>query len=456
MPPRLDPLGLPSHIRRSLCRLYSSSRSIREHDVIILRQRGAKEPKFHLSPPLRPDTPIKLSYGASINASDVIGKTFSDSVTDSVGRDVRFVEPSLAQYIANSPRVATPIYPQDANLIVSFLDLNLPVPGEDPDFDAGPPVEIFEAGTGMGALTLHLARAIHGANPPVPPRLREALCTAPYERNSLPRSVATDGEAAPGYDDGSPHALDFSGQPELAALHEGHAAGRRAILHTLDVNPTASRMAHGLVRCFRRGMYLADVDFHVRTIRSYLSSRLSRNGGRPFLAHAILDLPASQEHADVAAEALVPGGKLVVFYPSITQILEFVVWAKDSGRPLVLDRVVELQTSTSSGGGDGGFRDGTGGRVWDVKVVSLRKAVKEGATGAAARGLVCRPKVGTLVAGGGFVAVFSRLPRQAASAAKDGGGVAPAAAEGAEGEEEEEESASETVASSDEDASVRL
>ncbi|KAK2039410.1 adenine-N(1)--methyltransferase [Colletotrichum somersetense] len=451
MPPRLGPLGLPSHIRRTLCRPYSSGRGIREHDVIILRQRGDKEPKIYLSPPLRPETPIKLAYGASVNASDIIGKTFSDKIVDSVGRDVRFLEASLAQYIANSPRVATPIYPQDANLIVSFLDLNLPTPGEDPEFDAGPPVEIFEAGTGMGALTLYLARAIHGTNPPVPPRLRDALCMAPYERNNLPRKVATDdddNDEAPGHDT-SPHALDFAEQPELAALHAGHAASRRAILHTLDVNPTSSRMAHGLVRHFRRGMYLPDVDFHVRTIRSYLSSRLSRNGGRPFLAHAILDLPASQEHADVAVEALQPGGKLVVFYPSISQILEFVVWAKDTDQPLALDRVVELQTSTSGGGDAGGFRDGTGGRNWEVKIVNVRKAIKQGQTGAAARGLVCRPKVGTLVVGGGFVAVFSRLPRQAASAAGDGDGVAAAAAAAAE-------PALETAASPEEDASARL
>ncbi|GKT48910.1 uncharacterized protein ColSpa_09091 [Colletotrichum spaethianum] len=435
MPPRLEPLGLPSRIRRSLCRLYSSSRSIREHDVVILRQRGTKEPKFHLSPPLRPDAPVKLAYGAKVNASDIIGKNFTDSVSDSGGRNVRFLEASLAQYIANSPRVATP----DANLIVSFLDLNLPVPGEDPDFDAGPPVEIFEAGTGMGALTLYLARAIHGANPPVPPQLRDALCTAPYERNNLPRKVVINDDA-PEYGT-SPHALDFAEQPELAALHDKHAAGRRAILHTLDINPSSSRLAHSLVRHFRRGMYLLDVDFHVRTIRSYLSSRLSRNGGQPFLSHAILDLPASQEHADVAVEALQPGGKLVVFFPSITQILEFVVWAQDSGQPLLLDRVVELQTSTS--GGDGMFRDGTGGRNWEVKVVNIRKAVEEGESGAAARAHVCRPKVGTLVVGGGFVAVFSRIPRQVASAIEESDGVAAM------------DSASETEAASDGDASAR-
>ncbi|KAF4819425.1 tRNA (adenine(58)-N(1))-methyltransferase TrmI [Colletotrichum tropicale] len=378
-----------------------------KHDVIVLRQRGDREAKFHLSPPLRRDGKIKLSYGARLDGSDVIGKTFTDAVKDTTGRDVRLQQVTLAQYVSNSPRVATPIYPQDASMIVSVLDLNLPSPGEDPDFDDGPPVEIFEAGTGMGALTLHLARAIHGANPPVPLKLREALCTAEYERNTLPRKPVTDDEA-PEYAH-SPHALQIA-DPELAEMHAKHAASRRAILHTLDINPTSSRMAHKLVRYFRRGLYLSDVDFHVSTIRSYLSSRLAENGGEPFLAHVILDLPASQEHADVAVQALQPGGKMVVFYPSITQILEFEMWAKDTGQPLVLDRVVELHTSTSNS--DSGFKDALGGRNWEVKAVGIRKFERAGETGPASRGYVCRPKVGTLVVGGGFLAVFSRITKK--------------------------------------------
>ncbi|KAK1471553.1 tRNA (Adenine-N(1)-)-methyltransferase [Colletotrichum cuscutae] len=411
---RRMPLSVFRRTKPSLCRAYSSSHAIREHDVVILRQRGTKEPKFHLSPPLRTNAAIKLSYGSKVNASDIIGKSYLDSIKDSGGRNVRLLEASLGQYVANSPRVATPIYPQDANLIVSFLDLNLPVPGEDPDFDAGPPVEIFEAGTGMGALTLHLARAIHGANPPLPPRLRDALCTAPYARNTLRKEVASDEVAE---EEGEkevhkavPHALDIE-DPELAALYKEHLSSRRAILHTLDVNPTSSRMAHGLVRHFKRGLYLSDVDFHVCTIRSYLASRLAQNGGEAFLSHVILDLPASQDYAELAVKALQPDGKVVIFFPSITQILDFVVWAKDTEQPLVQDRVVELQTSTS---GDDMFQDGTGGRNWDVKVVNIRKAVERGETGAAARGIVCRPKVGSRVVGGGFVAVFTKLPPTAA------------------------------------------
>ncbi|TDZ54608.1 tRNA (adenine(58)-N(1))-methyltransferase TrmI [Colletotrichum trifolii] len=383
------------HNEYSVNETYSSTH---KHDVIVLRQRGIKDPRFHLSPPLRHDTPIKLTYGAKVNGSDIIGKNFTDNITDSTGRNVRLQEVTLAQYVANSPRVATPIYPQDANMIVSFLDINLPVPGEDADFDAGPAVEIFEAGTGMGALTLHLARAIHGANPPVPEKVRQAICTAEYEKHSLPNRIVADDSALDFTE--APHALKLD-DPETRAAYERHRDSRRAVLHTLDVNPTSSRTAHNLVRYFRRGMYLADVDFHVGTIRSYLSSQLALRDHAPFLSHVILDLPASQEHAGVCVDALLPGGKMAVFYPSITQVLDFVVWAEESGQPIKLDRVVELSTSTSNG--DVQFRDGLGGRHWDVKTVGIRKT--------AAKGVVCRPKVGGLVIGGGFLAVFSRLPR---------------------------------------------
>lgn len=59
------------------------------------------------------------------------------------------------------------MYPADANLIISLLDIHPPI---DPEVHTrNGPLEIFEAGTGHGALTLYLARAIHGLNPPPPP-----------------------------------------------------------------------------------------------------------------------------------------------------------------------------------------------------------------------------------------------------------------------------------------------
>ncbi|ROT35545.1 adenine-N(1)--methyltransferase [Sodiomyces alkalinus F11] len=407
-----------------------SSNVVQEHDVILLRQKGPKRfSRRSISPPIHPESTIKIGYGATVQGSDIIGKSLPNSVTDSKGKNVRLHELSLAQYVTNSPRVATPIYPQDATLIVSMLDLNLPVPGEDPVADAGPPVEIFEAGTGMGCLTLHLARAIHGANPAVPPELREALCAAPYAKGRLLRETATD--ASP--DLGSmPHGLDLP-SPDLQSQLETHLAGRRAIIQTLDINPSTSRQAHGVIRNFRRAQYLLDIDFHVSTIRSYLAPRLAQSGGEPFLAHAILDLPSATEHADLAIRALRPDGKLIVFTPSITQAIEAVVWAEESTQPVYMDRVIELPESTWAEG----FHDSVGGREWDIRSVMPRKYARkssgagedddggggEGGAGGAGpgdeqagsaevekskKGMVCRPKVGNIVGGGGFLTVFTR------------------------------------------------
>ncbi|KAI7867094.1 S-adenosyl-L-methionine-dependent methyltransferase [Spinellus fusiger] len=55
--------------------------------------------------------------------------------------------PTLEEYVLNVPRACTPIYPKDASTIIHLLDIE---PGH----------RILEAGTGNGALTLYLARAV--------------------------------------------------------------------------------------------------------------------------------------------------------------------------------------------------------------------------------------------------------------------------------------------------------
>ena len=51
-------------------------------------------------------------------------------------------------------------------MIVSLLDIHVDTFSPGPVKEA--PLEILEAGTGHGGLTLHLSRAIHAANPPLP------------------------------------------------------------------------------------------------------------------------------------------------------------------------------------------------------------------------------------------------------------------------------------------------
>ncbi|UPL02434.1 hypothetical protein LCI18_013368 [Fusarium solani-melongenae] len=377
-------LAGPSILRGRLCtpfrRFYSPSRTIQENDVLFLRQQGKRAPKWHLTAPLRADSRIRLSYGGSLNSSDLIGRSVLDTVVDSSGRSVVLHEPSMASYIINSARYATPIYPHDANIIVSLLDLNLPRPGEE-EYDTEqtpPPFEIFEAGTGMGSLTLHLARALHAGNPAVPPSLRNALCSARYKRDEF--------------------GLDLS--PEVSAEYETYRSNRRAVLHTLDRNHKHSRAAHSLIRQFRRALYFPTVDFHVGSIDEYIPSRLAQTNNEPFLSHAILDLPSAHDHAGPVIQALQPNGLLIIFTPSISQIADFQAWILRSGQPIRPERVIELPVSTTADG----VRDTGGGKEWDVKTV----IPKDQPDGSPVQ--VMRPRVGDRIAGGGFVAVMRRWP----------------------------------------------
>ncbi|KAH7152929.1 S-adenosyl-L-methionine-dependent methyltransferase [Dactylonectria macrodidyma] len=366
---RLSPTQLSRH--------YSSGRTVKENDVLFLRQQGTNYPRWHLTAPLRRDARVRLAYGASVNASDLIGRSLLDVVTDSKGRNIVLHEPSMATYIINSARQATPIYPHDASTIVSLLDLNLPRPGEEDEELNAQPFEIFEAGTGMGSLTLHLARALHAANPATTPALRTSLCTAHYKP----------------YDFG----LDLS--PEDQASFDSYRASRRAVLHTLDRNAKHSRAAHKLIRQYRRALYFPTVDFHVGSIDDYLSERLAQTGGAPFLSHAILDLPSAEENAVSVIQALKPNGLLILFQPSISQIGDFQAWMRSTDQPVRFERVLEFPISTTADG----VRDTGGGREWDVKTV-----VPRGAEADAQPVQIMRPKVGDRVAGGGFVAVLRR------------------------------------------------
>jgi hypothetical protein len=156
-----------------------------------------------------------------------------------------------------------------------------------------------------------------------------------------------------------------------------------------------------LVRDFRRALYLSNIDFHTGSIDDFITSRLSQTDGQPFLSRAVLDLPQSEDHADVVVRALRHNALLVLFKPSISQIASFQTWATETKQPLRLEKVIELPVSTRSEGSN----DGSGGREWDVKMVTPKA---DGGPGRLVQ--VMRPKVGDRIAGGGFVAVFRRWP----------------------------------------------
>ncbi|KAJ4286718.1 hypothetical protein N0V90_012970 [Kalmusia sp. IMI 367209] len=300
------------------------------------------------------------------------------------------------------------IYPSDANLIVSLLDLHVDTPSNSPN--GSPPLEILEAGTGHGALTLHLARAIHAANPPFPKL----------------HNYATEQEAE------DPVYLGESVSDLHDASMESWKATRRAIVHTLDISSKHSKHARKIVEGFRNGIYAGSIDFHVGDVTSWISEQnSSRKAKSPFLSHVILDLPNAESHLETVASVLQVNGILAVFNPSITQIVECVEKIRKDRMPYLLDQVIELGASTI--------------REWDVRAVrpraTLKKAEESGLSdsssseepidaikGQEARddelaqdlakseekwAMVCRPKAGQQVVGGGFLALWRKMEKAA-------------------------------------------
>jgi tRNA (adenine57-N1/adenine58-N1)-methyltransferase len=302
---------------------------------------------------------------------------------------------TLDEYVRFSRRLVTPIYPADANLIVSLLDLHPEV--YDVERAGEEKLEILEAGTGHGSLTLHLSRAIHAGNPPTPKAVPEE-----------------DAEAAD------------------AKVTE-YKERRQAVLHTIDIASQYSAHARQTIAAYRHGQYLHNIDFHTGSVSDWVASALSARDNEPFLSHAFLDLPNADTHIDNVVKALKVDGTLIVFNPSITQINECALKIKQEGISLELDRVVEL-----------GVNGGSGGREWDVRPVKPRApkpqttpepVASEGedaevSSDDASRdaeqeeamsppspsqapdegkwAMVCRPKVGERVVGGGFLGVFRK------------------------------------------------
>ncbi|MCJ1380382.1 hypothetical protein MMC17_003485 [Xylographa soralifera] len=412
----------------------SASRSVAVGDRLILRMKEDFSREL-FTKPLRHGKTVQSQWG-SIPHDSLIGKFARDTVASSTGRKFQVHVPTLEEYVTLTPRIVTPVYPTDASLIVSLLDIHV-VPYQSASNER--PLEILEAGTGHGSLTLHLARAVSGANPAP---LAESL-----EDSEMPREGV--------FDDGSPSGVVSKTNkpaPEVLVASETEGstalakqewrASRRCVIHTVDISATYSQHAEGVVRGFRQGMYAANVDFHVANVSEWVDEQFKiRNVDNlevlrnPFLSHAILDLPRSHDHIAQVAAALHTDGILIAFNPSLTQIIDCIKSIIAEEVPLWLDKVVELGAGM------------TGGREWDVRTVKPRALLKaerrhkeaELASGSVTDSLearsknveksrtldeeqsqaisrsgtgwemICRPKVGERVVGGGFLGVWRKM-----------------------------------------------
>lgn len=245
---------------------------------------------------------------------------------------------------------------------MSLLDIHVWPPSGPRQSPEEGPLEILEAGTGHGGLTLHLARAIQGANgsPPALPSVSAASNELPQDEVALSSTEAT----AP------VTGTDQAELAEQARIEEIKTwkSQRNAILHTIELRPEHSHHARNIVRNFRHGLYYPHVDFHTGSVVDWIRDELARRASAPFLAHILLDLPAAHDHLATVAQALRPNGKLIVFNPNITQIATCVETIRTKNLPFQLDKVLELGSGV-----------GTAGREWDVRSVKPRAVLRAAA-----------------------------------------------------------------------------
>ena len=85
--------------------------------------------------------------GHKIAHDELIGKADGSIVTLSGGKSMLAMRPSFGDYVLKMPRGAQVLYPKDLALIPMWADVY-------------PGARVFEAGTGSGALTMALLRAV--------------------------------------------------------------------------------------------------------------------------------------------------------------------------------------------------------------------------------------------------------------------------------------------------------
>lgn len=287
------------------------------------------------------------------------------------------------------------------------------------------PLELLDTGTGHGSVTLNLARAIQAANPPIPEIELE-------DPDSSSQSSFNE-----------PSKRDILANGINAQVWQEWRASRRAIVHSVEISPVFSAHAERkVVAGFRRGLYSPHIDFHVANVNDWIDRQLEERDHDPFLSYVFLDMPSCHRYMGKIATAMKDNALIAVFAPSITQIAECVREVKANGLPLRMEKALELGDGISNG------------RLWDIRL-AFKKAndpidepsstgMKDGAeteseeadprseavpTSSANEGgrnssstaaaspdgdgneapvMVCRPKVGERVIGGGFVGLWRR------------------------------------------------
>ena len=86
---------------------------------------------------------LKSSVG-NVPHEDIAERMPCQQFKTHLGADLQFRRPSLAEYVCLMKRAATPTYPKDIWALLGYMDI-------------GGGATVIEAGSGSGAMTLHLS-----------------------------------------------------------------------------------------------------------------------------------------------------------------------------------------------------------------------------------------------------------------------------------------------------------
>ncbi len=100
---------------------------------------------------LQPDREFHF-HGGHVPFADIIGRDEGLVLNTSKGAALQVFRPRLVDFVLKMPRGAQVVYPKDLAAILMHADI-------------GPGSRVLEAGTGSGALTLALCRAVGGKQP---------------------------------------------------------------------------------------------------------------------------------------------------------------------------------------------------------------------------------------------------------------------------------------------------
>ncbi|ODV97286.1 hypothetical protein PACTADRAFT_32759 [Pachysolen tannophilus NRRL Y-2460] len=339
----------------------NSSSRFKENDLALIIQTSRPDKQW-LTKPLKAGLKQGITNG-DISHESIIGIKPRSKLFQTKFKRNKFIviKPTLEDYVNLSARDAQPIYPLDANAIVNLADLHIDYPKLSEDgTKLAPgeyPIQILECGTGHGSLTIAISKILHPAN-----------CFI-----------------------------------KMLGLENG----RGAILHSIDNNLKHLQTGMKNLQKFENGIYFQNVEFHnsesptewlLNDLKSLKFKKMvdpniadEHESSKCFLNAIFLDMPNPHEHFTILSQHLRINAPLIIFCPSVTQILECIkTLNNDRSIKLSFNKCIEILPGVG-----GGLRE------WDTRFVQIR------ATGE--QGTVCRPKVGSRVVGGGFVGIFRKL-----------------------------------------------